>query len=79
MAIPDYQSIMLALLQFTGDEKEHSLRETIEFLADEFKLSDEERKKLLPSGKLATFHYRVVWARTYMKKAGLVRGVLKMY
>jgi len=49
MAIPDYQTIMLPLLKFAGDGQEHSLRETIDFLADEFSLSDEERKELLPS------------------------------
>ncbi|VBB44952.1 Mrr restriction system protein [uncultured Desulfatiglans sp.] len=72
MPIPDYQSIMLPILKFTGDGKEHSLRETIEFLAQQFGLSDEERKELLPSGRQATFDNRVGWARTYMKKAGLL-------
>jgi restriction endonuclease Mrr len=70
MAIPDYQSIMLPLLKFVGDEKEHSLRESIEALADEFDLSEQERKELLPSGQQAAFDNRVGWARTYMKKAG---------
>lgn len=50
MAIPDYQTIMLPLLKFTDDEKEHSLREATEFLADEFQLSDEEGRELLQSG-----------------------------
>jgi len=39
MAIPDYQTIMLPLLKFAGDGQEHSLRETIDFLSDEFELS----------------------------------------
>jgi len=55
MAIPDYQTIMLPLLEFAGEGQEHSLRETIDFLAHEFNLSDEERKELLPSGSQATF------------------------
>jgi restriction system protein len=42
MSIPDYQTIMLPLLKFTADGQEHSLRETIDFLAHEFNLSDEE-------------------------------------
>jgi restriction system protein len=74
MAIPDYQSIMLPLLKFAGDGEEHSLREAIEDLADEFSLTDEERKELLPSGRQATFDNRVGWARTYMKKAGLLES-----
>ena len=71
MAIPDYQTIMLPLLKLAGDEKEHTLREAIDRLASEFKLSDEERKELVPSGRQEIFDNRVGWARTYMKKAGL--------
>ena len=73
MAIPDYQAIMLPLLRFAGDGDEHSLREAIESLAEEFKLSDEQRRELLPSGQQEVFDNRVGWARTYMKKAGLLR------
>jgi len=79
MAIPDYQTIMLPLLKFAGDGQEHSLRETIDFLAHEFNLSDEERKELLPSGSQATFDNRVGWARTYMKKAGLMESTRRGY
>lgn len=64
---------MLPLLRFAGDGAEHSLREAIEALAGEFKLSDEERRELLPSGQQEIFDNRVGWARTYMKKAGLLR------
>lgn len=79
MAIPDYQSIMLPLLKFASDDKEHSLREAIDYLADEFKLTDEERKKLLPSGQQAIFNNRTGWARTYLKKAGLLKSPQRGY
>lgn len=39
-------------------------------LADEFRLSEAERKELLPSGRQATFDNRVGWARTYMNEEG---------
>ena len=74
MAIPDYQSLMLPLLQFAGDEEEHSLRQAVESLAGDFELSDEERQHLLPSGRQATFDNRVGWARTYLTKAGLLES-----
>lgn len=48
------------------------LRDVIGVLADEFKLTDEERAQLLPSGGTLTFASRVGWAKTYMKKAGLL-------
>ncbi|MDZ7347156.1 MAG: restriction endonuclease, partial [candidate division KSB1 bacterium] len=79
MTIPDYQSIMLPLLRFAGDGGEHSLRETIEALADEFRLTDEERSRLLPSGQQAFFDNRVGWARTYLKKAGLLETTRRGY
>lgn len=72
MAIPDYQTIMLPLLKFMADQKEHSVHEAVKFLANEFNLSDEDRKEMLPSGQQEVFLNRVGWARTYMKKAGLL-------
>jgi restriction system protein len=74
MAIPDYQAVMLPLLRFAGDKQEHSLREAIDRLADEFNLTEEEKKELLPSGQTEVFTNRVGWARTYMKKAGLLEA-----
>jgi restriction endonuclease Mrr len=74
MPIPDYQSIMLPLLRFASDGREHSLRETIGVLADEFGLTGGERRDLLPSGQQTVFDNRVGWARTYMKKVGLLES-----
>ena len=79
MPIPDYQSIMLPLLKFADDGQEHSLRQTIEVLADQFGLTNEERNELLPSGQQAVFDNRVGWARTYMKKAGLLESTRRGY
>lgn len=79
MPIPDYQSIMLPLLSLLSDSKEYPFRNIVETLSKTFLLTDEERKELLPSGQQAVFDNRVGWARTYLKKAGLIdspkRGV----
>lgn len=74
MSIPDFQTIMLPLLKFLGDEKEHSPRDAIEHLVSEFNLNEMERKELLPSGRQARFDNRVSWARSYLKKAGLIES-----
>lgn len=79
MAIPDFQSLMLPLLTYAGDGKEHSVREAIGALADQFGLTSEERSELLPSGRQATFDNRVGWARTYLKKAGLLTSPKRSY
>jgi len=79
MAIPDYQTVMLPLLNLAADSKEHRFRDAIEELALFFNLTDDERKELLPSGSQATFDNRVGWARTYMKKAGLLESPKRGY
>ncbi len=74
MAIPDYQSIMLPLLRFAADGNEHSLREAIEGLSEEFGLTGAEKNELLPSGQQPRFDNRVAWARSYMTKAALLES-----
>jgi restriction system protein len=74
MAIPDYQSCMLPLLEFYSDGQNHNFREAVEALAKEFSLTDKERREMLPSGQQEIFDNRIGWARTYMKKAGLIEA-----
>ena len=72
MAIPDYQTLMLPLLRRLSDGRTQILRDVVSKLADEFQLTADERAALLPSGGTATFFSRASWAKTYLKKAGLV-------
>jgi restriction system protein len=75
MAVPDYQSVMLPLLRLAAEKGEEiSTGEAVEFLAEEFGLTDEDLKEMLPSGIQPTFVNRVGWASTYMKKAGLLEA-----
>ncbi len=75
MAVPDYQSLMLPLLQFAVRKGgETSTNEAVEALAKELGLTDEDLKEMLPSGIQSTFFNRVGWASTYMKKAGLLEA-----
>ena len=74
MPIPDYQTIMLPLLEVLKDENTYSTRDLTEKLAVHFKLTDQERRELLPSGQQPIFANRVGWARTYLKKAGLLES-----
>lgn len=80
--IPDYQTLMLPVLKYVSDGKEHALKDLREAMAKEFKVTAKERKKLLPSGKQPVFDNRVGWACTYLKKAKLIqspkRGILKI-
>lgn len=76
MPIPDYESIMLPLMHLAAKVNGHELQlsAAIDLLADEFKLTEEERKELLPSGGTFKFSSRASWARTYLQKAGLLEA-----
>src|SRR5574341_279185 len=74
MGVPDFQTLMLPLLQLASDRIEHSLSEAIMLLADHFGLSEAERDELIPSGRQARFANRVGWASTYLRKAGLLES-----
>ena len=82
MAIPDYQTLMLPVLEILADGKEHLLRDLVQNLADKFELTEEERRQLLPSGVSTTIGSRVGWAKTYLYKAKLLdltgRGKLQI-
>jgi restriction system protein len=82
MAIPDFQSIMMPLLRFTADGHDHSNQDSLDALAAEFGLTDNDRKQLLPSGQQRVFDNRVAWARAHMKMALLLenprRGIFRI-
>src|SRR5579863_8717172 len=74
MAVPDFQIFMLPLLKLAGDGQHHTPTEAVERLAQEFQLSDDDRKQLLKSGQTRLYN-RIGWTTTYLKKAGLLQAV----
>jgi restriction system protein len=70
--IPNYQDCMLPLLRAVADGESHTLRDLTRKLADDFGLTDSERQELVPSGQQTILSNRVSWAKTYLKKAGLI-------
>lgn len=71
--------MMLPILELVGDGQEHSIREATEYVSEKFNLSPEDRRALLPSGHQYVVDNRVGWARTYMKKAGLLESSRRGY
>lgn len=71
MAVPGFQDLMLPVLR-TSSNGEARISTVVEKLADELRLSDDERADLLPSGQQTRFSNRVNWAKSYLAKAGLV-------
>ena len=74
MTIPSYEEMMLPLLTFAGDTKEHSLGEALDYLKKMFNISSEDSGVLLKSGRQTVVENRAGWARTYLKKAGLLES-----
>src|SRR6516164_269454 len=80
MAVPDFQSLMLPVLAATahGEISASNLRDRV---AESVKLSDEDIKEMLPSGRQTTFANRTAWANVFLQRAGLIektnRGVYR--
>src|ERR1700732_1249003 len=72
MPIPNYQECMLPLLEFLVDRQDHRLRDFAKAVAARFGLTEPERAEMLPSGQQTVISNRVAWAKTYLKKAGLL-------
>ncbi len=82
LPIPDFQSLMLPLLEHVADGAEFTIAGSRSTLADRFNMTEEELNQRLPSGAANTFYNRLAWAKIYLERAGLLtkikRGVFKI-
>ncbi len=74
MSVPDFQSMMLPLLETIADGKEYSNRQVADLLTDRFALTDNDLQQMLPSGARTIFTNRLAWAKAHLKKAGLLES-----
>lgn len=74
MSIPTYNEFYESILELLSDGKVHNSKETMEHCATAFHLSAEDRMRRLPSNRQTVLANRVGWARTYLKKAGLIEA-----
>lgn len=72
--IPDFQTLMLPVLEILGDGKEHDSQNLLDAICLRYKLTDEEQQELLPSGSQRIINNRVAWAKVYMTKAKLLES-----
>ena len=54
---PKFDEFLSPILNYCKDKQEHTLSETIDEMASYFRMSDEQRNALLPSGK-RTYTYK---------------------
>jgi restriction system protein len=74
MAVPDFQSWFLPLLEAVDDGNTYKLADLYDILADRKQLSANDRSERLPSGRQFTYRNRIGWARTYLQKARLLES-----
>jgi restriction system protein len=72
MSIPQFHKFMLPVLQILGDEKIRTMPEIKKEVISKMGLTSENLAEMIPSGRKTRFDDRVEWAKTYLKKAGLV-------
>jgi restriction system protein len=82
MKIPHYEEITAPMLKFLSDQKVHSYQEVLDYIINYFRLTEEQKNQLLPSGTGTVINKRVKWAKIYLKRGGLLdnsqKGQLKI-
>lgn len=72
MAVPKYDELMKPLLIAVSDGETYKMKNVTALLAEQLNLSSDDLAEMLPSGRQTVFKNRVGWAKTYLKKAGLL-------
>ncbi|MEK7401570.1 MAG: restriction endonuclease [Gemmatimonadota bacterium] len=74
MPVPDFQSLMLPVLQFVAGGEERTLASIREAMAEKFALTPTDLAELLPNGRQTRFSNRVGWASSYLKQARILES-----
>jgi restriction system protein len=77
--IPDFQTLMLPFLMHIGDNQEHSKKELVEALANALKLTEAEKREMLPSRNQPVFYNRVTWVIAHFKAAKILDNTRRGY
>ena len=72
MSVPKYDELMKPLLVAVSDGETYKMKDVTALLAEQLNLSSADLAEMLPSGRQTVFKNRVAWAKTYLKKAGLL-------
>ena len=75
MPVPDFQSLMLPALKALAGGREAPVSEVRERIAAAERLTVDDVREMLPSGRQSVFVNRVSWAVMYLGRAGLTERV----
>ncbi len=74
MAVPDFQTLMLPVLQEYADGKECASRDVREIAARKLGLTAADIAERLPTSPQTRLANRVAWAHSYLKQAGVLES-----
>ena len=63
---------MKPMLEAISDGNKYTIKSLERILAYKEKITEQELQEMLPSGTQTVFKNRIGWAKTYLKKAGLI-------
>ena len=79
MSLPKYNELYRPILSALSNGDMRSIKEIKADVASSLQISEEGLAERLPSGNQPIFDNRVGWARSYLKKAGLVEAPQRSY
>jgi restriction system protein len=74
MSVPAFHELLLPILSHIRDGQPHRAVDTLEYVKTQFALSEEDLTERLPNGRTRLMD-RVLWAITYLRKAGLSESI----
>ena len=72
--VPTVEGLMLPLLEAVKDGVSYQVRDASERASEILGLSRDARNAVMPGRTTTTVHYRLGWARHYLKRAGLLEA-----
>lgn len=75
MAVPGFQDMFIHFLRCLEDGEARHMPKIRDYIADVMEISKADREEMIPSGQSTRVANRVGWARTHLRKAGLIEQV----
>ncbi|TYZ22957.1 restriction endonuclease [Selenomonas ruminis] len=72
MTMPKHWELHRPILEHIQDDGEYTTKDIRVFVINHFSLTESEATEMLPSGRQARLVNRILWAKQYLKKAGLI-------
>ena len=75
MSVPKFFSFFVPVLKVLNEQSPMKMKILRDAVADEMKLTEDDKTEMLPSGAQLTYANRITWAVQYLKNAGLIEAI----